>query len=118
MSIPIINFLMSSSSIITKSNDSMYFKFNHSLDFLDLNEENFPVYNFFKKLNKDPSNLIKFNTGNEFAVNMFKNNLIKYTDIFKIIKKVVSIKLYSPLNNIKDIIDYHEKIENECKNLF
>ena len=73
----------------------------------------------FKKLNKkDPSNLIKFNTGNEFAVNMFKNNLIKYTDIFKIIKKVVSIKLYSPLNNIKDIIDYHEEIENECKNLF
>ena len=46
MSIPIINFLMSSSSSITKSNDSMYFKFNHSLDFLDLNEENFPVYNF------------------------------------------------------------------------
>ena len=51
-------------------------------------------------------------------MNMFKNNLIKYTDIIEIIKKVVSIKLNSPLNNIKDIINYHEKIEKKSKALF
>ena len=67
---------------------------------------------------KNPANLIKFNTGNELAVNMFKDNLIKYTDIIEIIKKVVSIELNSPLNNINDIINYHEKIEKKSKFLF
>ena len=56
--------------------------------------------------------LIKFNIGNEYAVNLFKNNLIKYTDIYKIIHKVVSLNLYYPLNTIKDILKYHEEFEN------
>ena len=59
----------------------------------------------------NPSNLIKFNVGNEYAVNLFKNRKIRYPDIYKIIKKAVSLKLYSPLNNIKSIIKYHEDIE-------
>ena len=46
---------------------------------------------------------------------MFKLELIKYTEILKIIKKVVSIKLYSPLNNIRDIIKFHEDVNNKCK---
>ena len=68
--------------------------------------------NFFLKLDKSkPANLIKFNVGNEFAVNLFKNKLIKYTDIYKIIRKVVSLNLNSPLNSIKDVINYHEKLK-------
>ena len=37
------------------------------------------------------ANLIKFNVGNEFAVNLFKNKLIKYTDIYKIIRTYITI---------------------------
>ena len=48
-------------------------------------------------------------------MNLFKNNKIKYTDIYKIIK-VTSIKLYSSVNTIKDIISYHEDIEIYYKN--
>ena len=65
----------------------------------------------------DPSNLIKFNIGNEFGVNLFKKNMIKYTDIFKIIKKVGSLNLNYPLNTIKDIILYHECIERKIYKL-
>ena len=116
MSIPIINFLMQSKFKFEKNNKNFYFKINSQLDFYEVKNQVFPIYNFFKKMNKEnPANLIKFNTGNELAVNMFKNNLIKYTDIIEIIKKVVSIKLNSPLNNIKDIINYHEKIEKKSK---
>ena len=119
MSIPIINFLMQSKFKFEKNNKNFNFKINSQLDFYEVKNQVFPIYNFFKKMNKEnPANLIKFNTGNELAVNMFKNNLIKYTDIIEIIKKVVSIKLNSPLNNIKDIINYHEKIEKKSKALF
>ena len=72
----------------------------------------FQFINFLVKLiKKKPENLIKFNVGNEFAVNLFKKNLIKYTDIYKIIEKVTSLNLYYALNNIKDIIKYHEELE-------
>ena len=68
----------------------------------------------FKKINKEiPQNLIKFNIGNEFAVNLFKNKIINYTDIYKIIEKVTYLNLYSSVNNIKDIIEYHEELEIE-----
>ena len=64
------------------------------------------------KIDKNqPQNLIKFNIGNEFAVNLFKNKKIKYTDIYKIIKKVTSLNLYYSVNTIKDIIQYHEEVE-------
>ena len=40
---------------------------------------------------------------------------INYTDIYRIIKKVTSLNLYSSVNTIKDIIDYHEHIEDKLK---
>ena len=52
----------------------------------------------------------------QYAVNLFKNGKIKYTDIYKIIKKVTSLNLYSTVKTIKDIIKYHEEIENRLKN--
>ena len=79
----------------------IFFQF---IDFLNLNKNN-------------PANIIKFNTGNEYARNLFKNKLIKYTDIYKIIKKVCSLNLYYPLNTIKDIIVFHEKLEKRLINI-
>ena len=82
-----------------------------------MKKEIFPIYDYFKKINKEkPQNLIKFNIGNEFAVNLYKNGKIKYTDIYRIIKKVTSLNLYSSLNTIKDIIQYHEEIEKKLFN--
>ena len=83
-----------------------------SFNFLNINDQEFPIYKFFKSINKsNPSNIIKFNVGNEYAVNLFKNKIVKYTEILKIITKITSINMEYKLNNIKDIIDYHELLE-------
>ncbi len=119
MSIPLINFLMLTKYKNIKYNDKLSLSHLNKLDFKTVKNDIFPIYKFFINLDKSkPSNIIKFNIGNEIAVNMFKNKIIKYTEIIKIIKKVVSLNLYSPLNNIKDIIKYHEEVEYECKFLF
>ena len=87
------------------------------MNFSNVKNTVFPIYKLFKNLDKEkPQNLIKFNVGNEFAVNLFKNKLIKYTDIYNIIQKVTSLNLYSPVNTIKDIINYHEEIEIKLQN--
>jgi len=117
MSVPILNFL-SLSKIKYKYNDKRFFFNNYTnLNFKDVKEDIFPIYKFFSKINKKkPENLIKFNIGNEFAVNLYKDNKIKYTDIYRIIKKVTSLNLYSSLNTIKDIIQYHEEVEKKLRN--
>ena len=113
MKIPILNFLLSTESNYLQTNNNLFLKNYTNLNFENVNNNIFPIYKYFKKIDKKvPQNIIKFNIGNEFAVNLFKNNKIKYTDIYKIIKKVTSIKLYSSVNTIKDIISYHEDIEN------
>ena len=87
---------------------------NLSLNFLNVNYNEFPVYKFFNNLNKSyPANIINFNVGNEYAVNLFKNKHIKYTEILKIISKITSINIEYKLNNIKDIINYHEILEKK-----
>ena len=92
---------------------------NESFNFYNVINQEFPVYNFFKNLNKsDPSNIIKFNVGNEYAVNLFKNKYIKYTEIFKIIRKITSLNMEYKLNNIKDIIEYHELLEIKISEKF
>ena len=116
MSIPISNFLNSKNFMKTSLNKELSIKNYNTFNFYKVKNEVFPIYNFFKKLDKKkPTNLIKFNIANEYAVNLFKNNSIKYTDIFKIIKKVVSINLNSPVNNIKEIIYYHEEFERKIR---
>ena len=112
MSIPIYNFLHKSENNLYELNHKLFYNKFNNFNFINVKNSNFPIYKYFMSLNKNnPSNLIKFNIGNEFAVNLFKNNHIKYTDIYKIIKKVCSLNLYSPLNTIKDIIKYHEELE-------
>ena len=117
MSIPIINFLCKS-KIKYKHDDKRFFVNKYTnLNLNDVKDDIFPIYKFFKNINKKkPENLIKFNIGNEFAVNLYKENMIKYTDIYRIIKKVTSLNLYSSLNTIKDIIQYHEEVEKKLLN--
>ena len=114
MSIPLLNFLYQS-KIKYEYSDKKYFINKYTnLNFEEVKEDIFPIYKFFNHINKKkPENLIKFNIGNEFAVNLYKNNKIKYTDIYRIIKKVTSLNLYSSLNTIKDIIQYHEEVERK-----
>ncbi len=116
MSIPIINFLFNSNIKKTNKNKELFLKEYKNLNFENVNNEIFPIYNFFNKINKKkPQNLIKFNIGNEFAVNLYKNGMINYTDIYRIIVKVTSLNLNSSVNTIKDIIRYHEEIENKLQ---
>ncbi len=112
MDIPIINFFLYANNKLKKNNNKYFIQDYKNLNFENVKNDIFPIYKFFSKIDKKkPENLIKFNVGNEFAVNLFKKNLIKYTDIYKIIEKVTSLNLYYALNNIKDIIKYHEELE-------
>ena len=113
MKVPILNFLNTKNKIDLKiKNKNLYIDTYNHLNFEKVKVDFFPIYNFFRNIDKEkPQNLIKFNIGNEFAVELFKNKIIRYTDIYKIIKKVTYLNLYSPVNTIKDIINYHEEIE-------
>ena len=83
MSIPILNFLCQS-KIKYEYSDKRYFINRYTnLDFKDVKGDIFPIYKFFNNIDKQkPENLIKFNIGNEFAVNLFKNDRIKYSKIW------------------------------------
>ena len=116
MSIPILNFLSLSNKIFKMKNNKFFIDEYTNLNFEKVKNDIFPIYKFFCKLDKrKPQNLIKFNVGNEFAVNLYKNKRIKYTDIYRIIKKVTSLNLYSDVKTIKEIINYHEEIENKLQ---
>ncbi len=116
MSIPILNFLFKSNLKYKNKNTNYFLQDYGNLSFENVKNDIFPIYNFFNKIDKKrPQNLIKFNIGNEYAVNLYKNKRIKYTDIYRIIKKVTSLNLYSSVNTIKDIINYHEKVEEKIK---
>ncbi len=117
MKIPIYNFLSNSKSVNKISYNKFELNYFNKLNFEEVKNDIFPIYKFFNSINKEiPQNLIKFNVGNEYAVNLFKNKIIKYTDIYKIIKKVTSLNLYSSVNNIKGIINYHEDLEKKLQN--
>jgi 1-deoxy-D-xylulose-5-phosphate reductoisomerase len=118
MLIPIYNFLNQKFNYVLNKNKFKISQ-NESFNFSNVKKQEFPVYKFFQNLNKaDPSNIIKFNVGNEYAVNLFKNNKIKYTEILKIISKITSINIEFKLNNIKDIINYHELLEIKINEKF
>ena len=111
MLIPIYNFLNQKFNYVL-SNNKFKISNNTTLNFSNIKHQEFPVYKFFKNLDKSqPTNIIKFNVGNEYAVNLFKNKYIKYTEILKIIRKITSLNMEFKLNNIKDILDYHELLE-------
>ena len=118
MTIPIYHFLNQKFKF-SLSNNKYQIPYNSSFNFSNVQNQEFPIYKFFQNLDKsDPSNIINFNVGNEYAVNLFKNKHIKYTDIFKIISKITSINMNYKLNNIKDIIKYHELLEIKINEKF
>ena len=118
MDIPIINFLNfdKKNKIIYNKNDYDFNK-NSSLNFYQPNIKLFPILDIFNQIEKKPQNLIKFNVANEFAVNLFKNNKIKYHEISKIIEKCLYIEFDYLVNNVKNVLlfeeYYLEKIKNE-----
>ncbi len=115
MKIPILNFLHLSKIKYQTKYETLSLKNFNNLNFQKVSNDIFPIYHFFSRMHKTPQNIIKFNIGNEFAVNLFKSNKIKYTDIYKIIKKVTSLNLNSSVNTIKNIVNYHEEIEKKIK---
>ena len=118
MSIPILNFLSQLKLKNKKINNNLFINNYSNFNFFNVKNDVFPILNYFNKINKKkPQNLIKFNVGNEYAVNLYKNKMIYYTDIYRIIKKVTSLNLYSPVNTIKDIIQYHEELEKRLQKL-
>ena len=114
MKIPLINFLAICNPLpkIKKFNllQSLH------LEFLQVNKDIFPLYFYFNSINKsNPCNLIKFNIGNEYAVDLFKQKKINYPEIMQIIKEITSINLNSDVNTIDKIIQYHEKLKEYIK---
>ena len=66
----------------------------------------------------NPCNLIKFNVGNEYAVDLFKQKKIKYIEILQLIKEITSLNIDSDVNNIHNIIQYHEHLKQHIKSNF
>ena len=119
MTIPIYHFLNQNFNYKLKSDIFNFHRLDrNSLNFYKVKKNEFPILKFFNSLDKnDPSNVIKFNVANEYAVNLFKKNQIKYTEIFNFIKKITSLNWNSNLKNINDIIYFHEQLEQQitCK---
>lgn len=108
MTIPIFHFLNQKFNYDLIDNN-FTIKYNNHYNFKKVKKTEFPIFNFFKKLDKsNPVNVIKFNAANECAVDLFKNKMIRYTDIYKIIVKISSLNLNYKLNTIRDILEYHE----------
>ena len=55
-------------------------------------------------------NIINFNTGNEYAVNLFSKDKIIFEDIDKIIQESLTLDPKIKLNNIKNIIMYQNEL--------
>ena len=124
MFIPIFNFL-NNNNIYHDNKPTEVIKFNFekvkSLNFYKVYDKQFPIYKIFKKLNKNlPSDFIKFNCANQFAVDLFKENKINYDQIPIFINKALKIKFNYPVNNIKNIIkfqnDFNKKLLSQYEN--
>ena len=71
---------------------------------------NFPILKIFKNMDKNKhENVIKFNIGNELAVQLFSKGEIKFKDITNIIEKSILIDFNFKLNNIKNILLYQNE---------
>ena len=119
MKIPLMNFLNDTDTInLPKLNRFNFLKKLH-LNFFQVSKDTFPLYFYFKSIDKtNPCNLIKFNVGNEYAVDLFKNKKINYPEIMQIIKEITSLNFNSDVNTISRIIQYHEDLKEHIKNYY
>ena len=109
MEIPIYNFL----NHITKNNKfknvkKYNFNNNAQLNFYPVNKKKFRIYDIFSKLEFSPTNLIKFNLANEYAIELFKKDIIKFGEIDNIINNSLSIGVKFPVNTFKNILKFTE----------
>ena len=56
---------------------------------------------------KRHENIMNFNIGNEFAVQLYSKGKITFGDITKIIQKTLTIDLKIKLNDIDNVLLYH-----------
>ena len=122
MSIPIFNSIY--------ENERNYFKINklnidtiNNLNFSRINTKKFSTIKFLKKI---PEKHSLFETvlisANDILVDSFLNNLIKYTDIDKKLKKILNISEFKRLKKVypkslKQIIDTDKKVRQKIYNL-
>ena len=60
-------------------------------------------------------NLIKFNAGNELAIDLFSKNLINFAQIIDIIEKSLLINVDFKINNIQNILIYKKVLINKLR---
>ena len=119
MRIPLINFLDNNNSLKLPKYKKFDLLNQLNLNFFQVSKDNYPLYFYFKSIDKtNPCNLIKFNVGNEYAVDLFKENKINYPEIMQIIKEITSLKFNSDVNTIDKIINYHENLKEYIENNF
>ena len=119
MKIPIIHFLNNDTMNYLPTINKFKLLNKFSLNFSKVDNDIYPIYNYFKSIDKtNPRNLIKFNLGNEYAVDLFKQKKIKYIEILQLIKEITSLNIDSDVNNIHNIIQYHEDLKLYIKSNF
>ena len=110
MLIPIINFYNSFAKIVFPQKNLYSFKKKISLDFHEVDNNKFRIYKIFRQLDSNnPQDYIKFNLSNQYAVELFINNKIRYLDIIKIIEKSLSFDFNASINSIGSIIKYEKE---------
>jgi len=116
MTIPILNFLSHiTNKKLTKINKFKINK-NFKLNFIEVDKNKFPIYNIFKDIEyKKPQQVIKFNAANQYAVELFQKNMIKYIQMPKIIEKSISYELNASINSIGSIIKYEKEFNKIIK---
>ena len=119
MKIPLMNFLDNTKTPKLTEHNKFNFKKQLNLNFLQVSKDTYPLYFYFKSIDKtNPCNLIKFNVGNEYAVDLFKQKKINYPEIMQIIKEITSLNINSDVNTISKIIKYHEDLEEYIKDKY
>ena len=112
MKIPLMNFLNNSNIFKLPKLKNLIYCNHYILNFFQVSKDIFPLYFYFKSIDKtNPCNLIKFNIGNEYAVDLFKQKKINYPEIMQIIKEITSLNFNSDVNTIDKIIQYHENLK-------
>ena len=110
MSIPILNFMKYITNKKIIKIDKFKFNKNLNLNFIDVDKNKFPIYDIFKNIDyKSPQQIIKFNVANQYAVELFKKDKVKYIQMPKIIEKSISYELKASINSIGSIIKYEKE---------
>lgn len=105
MEIPIQTALTYPQRLATKA-QRLDFKKAFSLDFQPLSRKNYPLYDFALKCGKEGGILpCVLNAADEIAVKAFLDGKIAFTDIFKLVEKVVSSTVNEELLSFKQLED-------------